>query len=76
MKEQSFSRQFRNDTKGLSMPKKQDAKLQTHHRSKYVAPSQQFSDWATARAKEKYLKSTAGKNWLKKYQCEVFPLRA
>ena len=29
--------------------------------------TEQFPDWATARAKEKYLKSTAGKNWLKKY---------
>ena len=24
-------------------------------------------DWAKARIREKYLKSTAGKNWLKKY---------
>ena len=24
-------------------------------------------DWSTARIREKYLKSTAGKNWLKKY---------
>ncbi len=24
-------------------------------------------DWASARIREKYLKSTAGKNWLKKY---------
>ena len=25
------------------------------------------SDWAAARIREKYLKSTAGKNWLKKH---------
>ncbi len=24
-------------------------------------------DWSSARVREKYLKSTAGKNWLKKY---------
>ncbi len=29
--------------------------------------TEQFPDWATARIKEKYLKSTAGKNWPKKY---------
>jgi predicted GIY-YIG superfamily endonuclease len=29
--------------------------------------TEQFPDWATARAKEKYLKSTAGKKWLKKH---------
>jgi predicted GIY-YIG superfamily endonuclease len=29
--------------------------------------TEQFPDWETARTKEKYLKSTAGKNWLKKY---------
>jgi putative endonuclease len=29
--------------------------------------TEQFPDWATARIREKYLKSTAGKNWLKKY---------
>ncbi len=27
-------------------------------------------DWATARVREKYLKSTAGKNWLLKYLAE------
>jgi predicted GIY-YIG superfamily endonuclease len=29
--------------------------------------TEQFPDWATARTREKYLKSTAGKNQLKKY---------
>jgi len=29
--------------------------------------TEQHPDWATARIREKYLKSTAGKNWLKKY---------
>lgn len=29
--------------------------------------TEEFSDWAAARVREKYLKSTAGKNWLKKY---------
>jgi putative endonuclease len=28
--------------------------------------TEQFPDWTTARVKEKYLKSTAGKKWLKK----------
>ena len=32
--------------------------------------TEQFPDWANARLKEKYLKSTAGKNWLKKYFAE------
>ena len=29
--------------------------------------TEEHPDWAAARIKEKYLKSTAGKNWLKKY---------
>lgn len=29
--------------------------------------TEQFPDWATGRIREKYLKSTAGKKWLKKY---------
>ena len=29
--------------------------------------TEEYPDWATARVKEKYLKSSAGKNWLKKY---------
>ena len=29
--------------------------------------TEQFPDWASARTREKYLKSTAGKNSLKKY---------
>jgi predicted GIY-YIG superfamily endonuclease len=29
--------------------------------------AEQHLDWATGRVREKYLKSTAGKNWLKKY---------
>ena len=28
--------------------------------------TEKHPDWATARIKEKYLKSTAGKNWLRK----------
>ncbi len=28
--------------------------------------TEQFTDWAAARTREKYLKSTAGKNWLRK----------
>ncbi len=28
--------------------------------------SEQHPDWSSARIREKYLKSTAGKNWLKK----------
>ncbi len=28
--------------------------------------TEQHPDWTTARIREKYLKSTAGKNWLKK----------
>lgn len=29
--------------------------------------TEQCTDWATGRKREKYLKSTAGKKWLKKY---------
>ena len=29
--------------------------------------TEEHPDWSTARIREKYLKSTAGKNWLKKY---------
>ena len=28
---------------------------------------EEHSDWGSARIREKYLKSTAGKNWLRKY---------
>ena len=31
-----------------------------------VIYTEDFPDWSTARAREKYLKSTAGKNWLQK----------
>ncbi len=29
--------------------------------------TEQQTDWASGRLREKYLKSTAGKNWLRKY---------
>jgi putative endonuclease len=32
--------------------------------------TEQHPDWTTARAREKYLKSTAGKKWLQKYLSE------
>jgi putative endonuclease len=37
------------------------------HRPWKVIYTEQFPDWKTARIKEKYLKSAAGKNWLKKH---------
>jgi putative endonuclease len=32
--------------------------------------TEQHPDWATARTREKYLKSTAGKKWLQKHLAE------
>jgi predicted GIY-YIG superfamily endonuclease len=32
-----------------------------------IVHTELFDDWKTARIREKYLKSTAGKNWLHKY---------
>ena len=36
------------------------------HRPWVIIYTEKHSDWTTARIREKYLKSTAGKNWLKK----------
>jgi len=37
------------------------------HRPWSVIYTEQHPDWITARAREKYLKSAAGKTWLKKF---------
>ena len=40
------------------------------HRPWKIVFMETHPDWATARKKEKYLKSTAGKSWLKKILIE------
>jgi putative endonuclease len=37
------------------------------HRPWKIIYTENLADWEAARKKEKYLKSAAGKNWLKKY---------
>jgi len=37
------------------------------HRPWRIIFTEQYPDWEAARKREKYLKSDAGKNWLKKY---------
>jgi putative endonuclease len=39
------------------------------HRPWKIIYTEQHVDWQTARVREKYLKTAAGKNWLSKHLC-------